>query len=134
MEAQLNVILADMQGCFGEFYFRRFNGKLLVQRRPNRKGHIPSEAQIAARKKFVETYAGYRNVPTGKSKSKQLIVYITHVFRHTRCQKNDVWCDFFIYIVYNILKYKKNYKKMHLNLNFLEETEYHFQKFDIEKN
>lgn len=60
MEAQLNAILADMQGCFGEFYFRRCGDKLIMQRRPKHT-KPPTEKQKEWRKKFAEQYASSKS-------------------------------------------------------------------------
>ena len=40
-----------------QFYIRQLNGKIVIQRKPNRSTHIATEAQIRSQKAFIEKYA-----------------------------------------------------------------------------
>ena len=40
-----------------QFYIRQLNGKIVIQRKPNRSTHIATEAEIKNREKFVKKYA-----------------------------------------------------------------------------
>lgn len=61
MKAELEFPIKFLKGNLGsEYYIRVLNGKQIVQRRPKR-DKAPTEAQIKARKAFVEKYAVKKN-------------------------------------------------------------------------
>ena len=45
----------------GTYYFRMYKGMQIVQRCPDRSGHIKTEAEKANQQRFVRQYAGKRN-------------------------------------------------------------------------
>ena len=40
----------------GKFYIRRLYGKYVLQRCPNRKGHVPTTAEKANQQRFIQQY------------------------------------------------------------------------------
>ena len=51
---------AKAQGIFsrdGEYYRRMLNGKVIAQRRPNRKGHVATEGEKRNQERFAQQYA-----------------------------------------------------------------------------
>ena len=40
----------------GKFYVRQMNGKFILQRRPNRKGHVPTANEKANQQRFIQCY------------------------------------------------------------------------------
>jgi hypothetical protein len=42
----------------GKFYIRKIHGKYILQRCPNRKGHVPTEKEKENQRHFAERYAG----------------------------------------------------------------------------
>ena len=44
------------------FYIRKLHGKYVVQRCPNRKGHVPTEKERENRQRFIQQY---RRLPRG---------------------------------------------------------------------
>ena len=41
----------------GKFYIRKIHGKYILQRCPNRKGHVPTEKEKENQRRFAERYA-----------------------------------------------------------------------------
>lgn len=42
----------------GQFYCRQYRGQNIIQRRPDRSGHVKTPAEEANQKRFAEQYAG----------------------------------------------------------------------------
>ncbi len=40
----------------GKFYIRRMYGKYVLQRCPNRKGHVPTERERENQQRFIQKY------------------------------------------------------------------------------
>ena len=58
MIAELIIPIETLRGKLRQdgYYFRMYNGKQIVQRCPNRKGHVKTEAEQANQERFVERY------------------------------------------------------------------------------
>ena len=58
MIAELIIPIETLRGKLRKdgYYFRMYKGKQIVQRCPNRKGHVKTEAEQANQERFVERY------------------------------------------------------------------------------
>ena len=58
MIAELIIPIETLRGQLRQdgYYFRMYKGKQIVQRCPNRKGHVKTEAEQANQERFVERY------------------------------------------------------------------------------
>ena len=58
MIAELIIPIETLRGQLRKdgYYFRMYKGKQIVQRCPNRKGHVKTEAEQANQERFVERY------------------------------------------------------------------------------
>ena len=58
MIAELIIPIETLRGQLRKdgYYFRMYKGKQIVQRCPNRKGHVKTEAEQANQELFVERY------------------------------------------------------------------------------
>ena len=45
----------------GKFYIRKLHGKYILQRCPNRKGHVPTEKEKANQQRFIEQWRKQKN-------------------------------------------------------------------------
>lgn len=60
MEAKIEYPFAAIRGALdlkGQYYARLLNGKCVIQRKPNRKNHIPTPSEIANQQRFIAKYA-----------------------------------------------------------------------------
>ena len=57
--------VGEIRGTLGpDVYARVVRGKCIIQRRPDRSRHVPSEAELKNRKKFAQKYAGSHRTVT----------------------------------------------------------------------
>ena len=59
MIANLSNPIAALRGALSlgsEYYARVYRGKCVIQRKPNRKGHVPTAEEAANQKRFIEKY------------------------------------------------------------------------------
>ena len=58
MIAELIIPIETLKGRLRKdgYYFRLYKGKQIVQRCPNRVGHVKTEAEAANQRRFVERY------------------------------------------------------------------------------
>ena len=58
MIAEMIIPIDTLRGQLRKdgYYFRMYNGKQIVQRCPNRKGHVKTEAEQANQKRFIAKY------------------------------------------------------------------------------
>ena len=58
MIAELIIPIETLKGRLRKdgYYFRLYKGKQIVQRCPNREGHVKTEAEAANQRWFVERY------------------------------------------------------------------------------
>ena len=62
MKVELIIPIETLRGklCCDGYYFRLYRGTQLVQRCPNRKGHVKTHAEQANQQRFAATW-GKRN-------------------------------------------------------------------------
>ena len=58
-------LIIPIDGLYGKlrndgYYFRKYRGQQIVQKCPNRAGHVKTEAEVANQRRFAERYAGRR--------------------------------------------------------------------------
>lgn len=56
-------LIIPIEGLYGKlrrdgYYFRKYRGQQIVQKCPNREGHVKTEAEAANQRRFAEKYAG----------------------------------------------------------------------------
>lgn len=51
----------------GKFYIRKMHGKYILQRCPNRKGHVPTPREKANQQQFIQQYKKTKNPPSNES-------------------------------------------------------------------
>ena len=58
MKAELIIPLEALKGALRKdgYYFRMYRGTQVVQRCPNRKGHVKTAGELANQQRFVERY------------------------------------------------------------------------------
>ena len=58
MIAELIIPIETLKGQLRKdgYYFRMYKGKQIVQRCPNRKGHVKTAGELANQQRFVEQY------------------------------------------------------------------------------
>ena len=58
MKADLIIPIDSLRGMLRKdgYYFRMYRGTQVVQRCPNRKGHVKTEGELANQQRFVEQY------------------------------------------------------------------------------
>jgi len=59
MKADLIIPIDNLRGMLRKdgYYFRMYHGTQVVQRCPNRKGHVKTAGELANQQRFVERYA-----------------------------------------------------------------------------
>lgn len=64
MKAELIIPIDALRGKLREdgYYFRMYKGVQIVQRCPNRSGHIKTEAEKANQRRFAAQYAGKHEI------------------------------------------------------------------------
>ena len=64
MKVELIIPIEGLQGKLQRdgYYFRKYRGQQIVQKCPNRAGHVKTEAEAANQRRFASKYAGnYRS-------------------------------------------------------------------------
>ena len=58
MIVELIIPIEALRGALRQdgFYFRKYKGRQLLQRCPNRKGHVKTEAEARNQERFAERY------------------------------------------------------------------------------
>ncbi len=59
MQAKIEYPFAAIRGALdlkGQYYARLLNGKCVIQRKPNRKNHVPTPSETANRQRFIANY------------------------------------------------------------------------------
>ena len=56
-------LIIPIEGLYGKlrrdgYYFRKYRGQQIVQKCPNREGHVKTEAEAANQRRFAARYAG----------------------------------------------------------------------------
>jgi len=70
MIVELIIPIEALRGALRQdgFYFRKYKGRQLLQRCPNRKGHVKTEAEARNQERFAEQYGNRSRPPRGKWK------------------------------------------------------------------
>ena len=66
MQAKIEYPFAAIRGALdlkGQYYARLLNGKCVIQRKPNRKNHIPTPNEIANQQRFIAQYRKKKKIP-----------------------------------------------------------------------
>ena len=60
MRVELMIPIDSLRGKLSEdgFYFRKYRGQQLVQKCPNRSGHVKTPAEAANQQRFAQRFAG----------------------------------------------------------------------------
>ena len=60
MKVELIIPIEGLHGKLRRdgYYFRKYRGQQIVQKCPNREGHVKTEAEAANQRRFAEKYAG----------------------------------------------------------------------------
>ena len=71
MIVELIIPIEALRGALRQdgFYFRKYKGRQLLQRCPNRKGHVKTEAEASNQERFAERYGrktGKKTMENGK--------------------------------------------------------------------
>ena len=69
MKVELIIPIEGLHGKLRRdgYYFRKYRGQQIVQKCPNREGHVKTEAEAANQRRFAEKYAGsHRQVNSPK--------------------------------------------------------------------
>ena len=63
MKADLILPIDSLRGMLRKdgYYFRMYRGKQIVQRCPNRSGHVKTDSEKANQERFVEKYGRKRD-------------------------------------------------------------------------
>ena len=58
MKVELIIPIECLRGKLRQdgFYFRKYRGQQVVQKCPDRKGHVKTEAETANQQRFIEKY------------------------------------------------------------------------------
>ena len=66
MKVELIIPIEGLQGKLQRdgYYFRKYRGQQIVQKCPNRSGHVKTEAEAANQRRFASKYAGKRKPPS----------------------------------------------------------------------
>ena len=58
MIAELIIPIEELRGALRKdgYYFRMYKGKQIVQRCPNRSGHVKKEGEAENQRRFIEQY------------------------------------------------------------------------------
>lgn len=64
MKAELIIPIEGLHGKLRDdgFYFRKYRGQQIVQRCPDRSGHIKTAKEAENQKRFAERYAGRHSI------------------------------------------------------------------------
>jgi len=68
MIVELIIPIEALRGTLRQdgFYFRKYKGRQLVQRCPNRKGHVKTPAEARNQERFAERYGRKGRILSGK--------------------------------------------------------------------
>ena len=60
MKVELIIPIEGLHGKLRRdgYYFRKYRGQQIVQKCPNREGHVKTEAEASNQRRFAEKYAG----------------------------------------------------------------------------
>ena len=68
MKVELIIPIEGLHGKLRRdgYYFRKYRGQQIVQKCPNREGHVKTEAEAANQRRFAARYAGSHPTSPGR--------------------------------------------------------------------